>query len=92
MPPIPRRQKSKRELEVKAVMVAWNEFETGFRRSKRGNLWQQRDGASLTVFERADGWYGWCVAGPEGDKRFSSSAYETEDEAMGALFDEVREF
>lgn len=64
-------------------------FETGFRRSKKGNLWRQYDGQTLSVFPRSDDTFGWCIASGDDDKQFSSRGYETEEEAIEALATEL---
>lgn len=66
----------------------WSEFESGFRRSRRGNLWRTYDGVTVTIFRREGGSFGWCIAVADDDKRFSSFAYETEEEAMESLWRE----
>jgi len=60
-------------------------FETGFRRSKKGNLWREYDGKTLSVFPRSDDTFGWCIASGDDNKQFSSRGYETEEEAIEAL-------
>jgi hypothetical protein len=68
------------------------EFEAGFSRSRKGNLWRHwdRDGVTVTVtvFEREDSSHGWCVASPDG-LRYSSARYVTESEALAGLWAEL---
>ena len=67
------------------------DFEAGFSRSKRGNLWRHWRGLSLTVFRRpGDGWYSFAIAGKAGP-RFSRYPFETESEALEALFHQLNE-
>ena len=63
-------------------------FRGGFCRSRKGNLWRDFEGVTVTIFARDDGFYGWCIAGHQG-KRFSHNGYETEDHAMAALTDQL---
>ena len=71
------------------LLRAREAFESGFRRSRKGNLWRQYEGLSISVFlRRGDGWYGWSVADSEG-VRFSPGGYETEEDAMAALWEQV---
>jgi hypothetical protein len=61
-------------------------FRLGFKRSRNGNLWQQWDGLTLSVFRRRrDGFFGWCIAGPDGQS-YSPGGYAREQEAIGALW------
>ncbi|MCI0643210.1 MAG: hypothetical protein L0Y72_06540 [Gemmataceae bacterium] len=71
--------------DFKAAMAAREEFESGFKRSKRGNLWRYWQGKTLTIFKREDGCYGWCVSF-QGDVRFGGG-YEDEPWALAALWD-----
>lgn len=63
-------------------------FIDGFRRSRKGNLWREYDGETLTVFPSVDGGYVYCRVGPDG-KRYSTRDYETEEEALWALWEVV---
>ncbi len=75
--------------EIEAVLAAHAEFADGFRRSRRGNLWRNFQGQTVTIFKRTgDDFYGWCIAGGD-ERRFSSGAYETEADAMDALASEL---
>jgi hypothetical protein len=86
-PPAP-----KNDPELDAALAEREAFEVGFKRSRRGNLWRNWEGMTLTVFARDDGRFGWCIVDAEGDKRFSRKAYEDEEWAIGALWDEVSDF
>jgi hypothetical protein len=61
-----------------------SKFDVGFRRSRRGNLWREYHGLTVTVYQTPEGLYGWCLAGPEsqGPPRLSSEKFETEVEAL----------
>ena len=85
---MPLNDKRKEELRCTRIDALYEVFVSGFRRSKRGNLWRLYDGATVSVFSRDDGFFGWCVAGGE-EKRYSRSGYETEEEAMSALVFEL---
>ena len=64
-------------------------FRGGFRRSRKGNLWRDFEGVTVTIFERNDGLgYGYCIANYQG-KRFSQTPYSTEDAVMRAVEREV---
>jgi len=78
----------RRYQEERASRDPRQEFERGFKRSKKGNLWCHYNGLIVSVFKQSDGGYGWCVAG-EDDKRYSSHEYETEEEAIEALSAEL---
>jgi hypothetical protein len=80
-------QEREREREVDALEAAWNEFESGFRRNRKGNLWREWEGWILTVFRRRNGRYGWCIASEERGTDYSPETYDTEDEALAALAD-----
>jgi hypothetical protein len=58
-----------------------------FRRSKRGSLWRRYDGLSLTVYLGKTG-YRWVSSGPDG-RTFSRRSWESEEEALSALFSEL---
>lgn len=72
---------------IVAVLAERAEFENPilWKRSKRGNLWRNWQGMTLTIFKRkGDGYYAWSIADVDGP-RFSSCGYETEHEAIGEL-------
>lgn len=78
-----------RDSSSEAAWAEREEFEQGFKRSKRGNLWRNWEGMTLTVFARDDGRFGWCIVDAEGDKRFSRGSYESEEDAVGGLAGEL---
>ena len=67
-------------------MAARADFEAGFSRSRRGNLWRLFEGKTRTVFRRRDDYFGWCIATDE-SKKFSAQGYEFEGDALAALTD-----
>ena len=81
-------QPSKQQVEMEEVLAEQREFAAGFKRSRKGNLWHNYDGMTLTVFRRDDGWYAWCIADSE-ETRFSRGAYEEEGDAIFDLGKEV---
>jgi hypothetical protein len=85
MPKAPQRRDPARE----AALAERTEFEAGFRRSKKGNLWRHFEGMTLTIFGRDDERFGWCLVDAEGDKRFSRGSYESEEDALGSLADDL---
>jgi hypothetical protein len=74
------------EPDLDLCAEAWEVFQCGFRRSKKGNLWRNFEGdMTLTIFRRrGDDTYGWCVADEQGP-RFSRRGFETEEAALFAL-------
>ena len=65
-------------------------FRDGFCRSRKGNLWRDFEGVTVTIFARDDGLgYGYCIANYKG-KRYSQTPYTTEDQVMRALERELR--
>jgi len=83
MPRLP--ETIRRQRQVQDCLAEWAEFEAGFQRSRKGNLWRVYDGLTVTVFQRVDGEFGWCIAADEDDTQFSSRGYETEEEALEVL-------
>ena len=61
-----------------------------WQRSKKGNLWRHHDGQTLTVFKRLDNLFSWCISGSDGPD-FSEGTYETEEDALLALAEELGE-
>lgn len=59
-------------------------FEMGFKRSKKGNLRRTYEGCTLTIFKRADGYFAWCIS-EDGEVNYSPVTYDTEDEALDGL-------
>ncbi len=65
------------------------EFVVGFRMSARGNLSRQYDGNTITVFKHR-GKYVWCIRNSEEDETtYSTDQYDTENDAMMALADQL---
>lgn len=76
MPPLP---PNRRNLDRALFLCDW-------RRSAKGNLWRRlSDGSTVTVFQKQDGRYGYCVYrdGPN----YSHAAYRTEEEAQEAAWE-----
>lgn len=71
--------------EYKQIEAAFAEFEAGFHRSRRKNLWRNFEDQTLTVFQCQDGRFSWCVSGGRDDVRFSPEKYATEEEAMDSI-------
>ena len=72
----------------------FREFRQGFSRSRKGNLWRRwtlSDGreVTLTVYETADGRYGYCLA--DNQPHWSDRLFDSEDAAMCAFFEAVRQ-
>lgn len=99
MPKIPRIAKPDPEPEPKvevltdkdlaAMVEAEHErFAAGFRRSKKGNIWRTWEGVTVTIFERAEGFFRWSIADGDG-VRYSPGAYETDGEALEMLAEEL---
>jgi len=74
--------------EGELLMEDYRAFELLFVRSRRGNLWH-RDGNVLVTVFRHNGQWKWCIDDPEGDepKRWSDRGYDSEDEAIFALWE-----
>lgn len=82
MPKIPTQE----QRVMEAVLAQWKEFEepSAWKRSRKGNLWRPYDGMTVTVFLRADRYWGWCIA--DGDEmRYSTSGYQKVEDAKTAL-------
>ena len=84
MPPI----RKHRDPFIEHIVEMREEFEAGFERSRKGNLWRHWDGKTVSVFKRRDGYFGWSIA-DEDAPRFSSRGYEDEEIAVGALAEEL---
>jgi hypothetical protein len=54
------------QVRLREARAAWAEFEAGFARSRRGNLWRQWAGKTVSVFRRRDGYYGLSIADEDG--------------------------
>jgi hypothetical protein len=65
----------------------FDDFATGFKRSRRGNLWCRWRGETLTVFRR-QGTYRWSAA--DGERVvYSQGGWAGEDEALAGLWEAV---
>lgn len=74
---------------VELALATRAEFESGFKRSRKGNLWRNYEGLTLTIFRRrGDDYYGWSIADSDG-VRFSPGGCETEEDALSALSSEL---
>ena len=85
----------RRHVAVTAVeerREALDEFtdSTAWQRSKRGNLWRTWEGLTLSIFRRrgVDDLYGWSIADEDG-VRYSRESFDSEDDAMTAICDEL---
>jgi hypothetical protein len=63
-------------------------FEEGLTRAKKGGLWRHYDGRTVSVFQRSDHFYSWCIA-DDTDRRYSRAAFESEEEAVDSLCSEL---
>lgn len=93
MPPIPKSVLKTTaapppKTEGELLMEDYRAFELLFVRSQRGNLWH-RDGNVLVTVFRHNGQWKWCIDDPEADepKRWSDHGYDSEDEAIFALWE-----
>jgi hypothetical protein len=59
-----------------------------FARSRRGNLWCRLGEWTLTVFQRNDGGWAWCLTTGD-DPRFPRHSFESESHALDDLLEEV---
>lgn len=60
-----------------------------WRRSRKGNLYRRWLDMTLTVFQRQDQLYGYCISPRKGPPRYSAGGYGTEDQAMAAMWEAV---
>lgn len=67
------------------LLAARDEFEKGFERSRKGNLWQEYEGRTVSVFRRTDDLYYWSIADGDGPE-YSPEGYESEEDAVGELW------
>lgn len=74
--------KSHAEQQEEALLRAWTEFDRGFRRSCKGNLWRTYDGLTLTVFRRTNGRFAWCMAETEDKRSYSPTSFDCEEDAL----------
>src|SRR5262245_61297209 len=94
MPPIPNRPEralTDREL-ADARVAAWQDFARpgDWKVSQKGNLWRRWQDRLVTGFRRRDGRYGWSMGETlGGDAHFSAQGFDTEDDAMLDLFDNL---
>ncbi len=90
MPKTPKNVRRQNVCEARAAEC--EEFEAGLKRSTRGNLWREWEGARVSVFRRrSDDLYGWSVHyDDESPHRYSREGYETEEAAIFDLWHEVR--
>ena len=74
-----------------ALLAARVEFVRGFRSSKRNpaNLRQLYDGMMVTVYHRKDDGdrYGWFISDDEGNRSSPPRGYDTQEDAMDALWE-----
>jgi hypothetical protein len=62
-----------------------------WRRSGKGNLYRRLpNGECLTIFPRDGGW-AWCRADGDSPPRFSRLTYDTEEEALDAVVEELED-
>jgi hypothetical protein len=62
------------------------EYRDGFRRSKKGNLWQRFEGLVVVIFQRKwDGLYGCCISDDDGPT--FEGAWGSEVEAIAAVYE-----
>jgi hypothetical protein len=74
---------------IDTILAARSEFEAGFKRSKKGNLWREFHGLIVTVFRAKDTErFRWSISDPEG-VRFSDCSYESESDALSAVESEL---
>ena len=71
-------------VQFQAQLEARREFEEGFKRSRKGNLWRVYNQRTISVFKHIDDCYRWSIADELG-LRFSQVSYPTEEDAMDAL-------
>lgn len=68
---------------------AFADFESGFARSRKGNLWRHFDGKTIVVFHReGDDRFAYSISDEDGPT-FSRRAYPSVAEAMKALAREL---
>lgn len=86
-----KRKRRKRESDdIEAALDVWRAFEeeSQWKRSKRGNLWRDWGSARVSIFERDDGFYGWCIA-DSGEPQFSRGGFKSESAAMNAVGEQL---
>jgi hypothetical protein len=81
---MPKLKQATKDEELEAKLAELREFQAGFKRSKRGNLWRHYEGLTLCVFKRDDDYFAWSISDADGP-RYSPGAFEDEDEALASL-------
>jgi len=92
MMPVTSVQRKKADRE-QALHQAIRGFISGFRRSQRGSLWREYDGARFVVFPSQRGGYSYLIV-QDDVREFSESSFESEAEALewlGGIVVEVLE-
>jgi hypothetical protein len=70
------------------VRTKQSDFHRGWKRSLKGNLWREYDGKRISVFPCEDG-YKWCIAYSKDERQYSRTVYDSEEEALEALKEEL---
>lgn len=96
MPVVSRLKEPLRSMKVHRPKSPLQEFSEGFGRSHKGNLWRKymlADGreVTLTVHYQSDGRFGYCLA-DRGGPHFSDRLFDSEDDAMCALWEAVKQW
>lgn len=73
------------ELTAKQIESVFSDFESGFHRSRRGNLWREFEGSNVTVFKSKYGAFAWCISSGDDDVEFSPENFATEREAIDSV-------
>ena len=78
-----------------ALLALLDEFQAGFRQSRKGNWWrtwvdESGRALTLTVFLNKFGRWQYCVADADGP-RWSRGSWDTEGEAIETLFMKLQE-
>lgn len=74
--------KSHNEQQEDALLREWTEFDRGFRRSSKCNLWREYQGLTLSVFRRTNGRYAWCIAEQGDERKYSPTSFDSEEDAL----------
>jgi hypothetical protein len=69
--------------------TAFERFRDGFKRSRKGNLWRLWDGRTITVFQRRDGRFGWCISDHAGQRWSPWQGWADEQSALEGLWREL---
>jgi hypothetical protein len=77
------------QLELTAAEMdrAYWDFCEGFRSSRKGNMWRDWQGMTLTIFQARHGKWTWCIA--DGNGRRWGRKCDSQESAMSDLFIEV---